>query len=290
MPEGDTLYRTAAVLRPVLSGKEIKAASAPRGGPAMHRVVGSRVSTVESQGKNLLIGFENGLMLRTHLRMWGSWHRYRPGEPWRRPLEQARVVIEVEDAVAVCFNAPVAELFDARALAIHPAMSRLGPDILVEPFDVPAVVQALRERAGELGEIGEVIMDQRVLAGIGNVYKNESLFVTSIHPYTRVADMDDAAVAKVIECARDMMRSNVSRGIRVTDADGPPHRGVRAWIHDRRGLPCRRCLTKVVGDRQGELNRHTMWCPRCQPVPAHYTPRTAGAKREAAGRPWRLGR
>lgn len=266
----------------------------------MHLVVGSKVTTVESMGKNLLIGFDNGMTLRTHLRMWGSWHRYRPGEPWRKPGRErlratvvdnpVKVVIEVEDAVAVCFNAPVAELFDTRALAIHPSLSRLGPDILVDPFDVDAVCAGLRTRAGELGEIGEVLMEQRVVAGIGNVYKNETLFVERVHPYTRVVDMDGATLRRVVERARDMMRSNVARGIRITDSDGPPHRGIRMWIQGRRGLPCRRCATRVVGDRQGELNRHTLWCPRCQPVPEHYRPRSVASHKEAASRTYRWGR
>jgi endonuclease VIII len=298
MPEGDTLYKTATVLRAALAGKTVKAASAPRGGPQMERVVGATVSSVDSYGKNLVIRFDNGLALRTHLRMWGSWHRYRPGQPWRMPGRSrirsasvvdnpVKVVIEVEDAVCVCFNAPTAELMDARALAIHPAYSKLGPDILVDPFDIEAVCRSLRRAAGEAGEIGVVLMDQRVVAGIGNVFKNETLFLEGVHPYTRVADMDDHALAKVVERARDLMRSVVARGIRITDSDGRLERRVWLWIHSRRGLPCRRCGTRVVGDRQGELARHTVWCPRCQPVPAHYRPRTTAARREAAGGRWR---
>lgn len=282
MPEGDTLFKTATVLRQVLAGREVLAASAPRGGPAMHRVVGATVESVEAMGKNLVIRFSNGLALRTHLRMWGSWHRYRPGEPWRRPLAQARAVIETPDSVAVCFNAPTVELMDERALAIHPTLSRLGPDILVDPFDVDAVCEGLRRRAGDAGEIGEVLMDQRIVAGIGNLYKNETLFMEGVHPYTKVAIIDDASLRGIVERARDLMRFNADRGIRITDSDGPPHRGTRMWLHGRRGLECRRCRTRIVGDRQGELNRHTVWCPTCQPVPDHYRPRTAASRREAA--------
>ena len=297
MPEGDTLFKTATTLRAALAGKEVKAATAPRGGPAMYRVVGSTVRAVTAHGKNLVIEFDNGLALRTHLRMWGSWHRYRPGEPWRTPGRPrivasapdnpVRVVIEVEDAVAVCFNAPVAELMDARALAIHPTLANLGPDILIDPFDVEQVCRNIRARAGGEGEIGVYLMDQRAVAGIGNVYKNESLFIERVHPYTRVVDMDDATLRRIVERARDLMRFNVERGIRITDSDGPPHKGTRMWIHGRRGLPCRRCGSRVVGDRQGELNRHTVWCARCQPVPEHYEPRSGPSKREAAGRHWR---
>ena len=133
MPEGDTLFRTAAGLRPYLVGRDVLAARAqgPGAVPQIHRVVGKRVDAVEAHGKNLLIRFDGGLELRTHLRMNGSWHRYRPGERWRRPPGRARLVLEVDGAVAVCFDAPVVELFEARAERVHPSLSRLGPDLLV---------------------------------------------------------------------------------------------------------------------------------------------------------------
>src|SRR5918912_1519423 len=122
MPEGDTIYRTAPALRPLLVGQTIPAARARVPGPMIERVVGSRVPQVEARGKHLVLHFDNGLALHTHLRMGGSWHRYAPGEPWRRPSSQARVVLEVPEHVLVCFNAPVAELLQERALDHHPGL------------------------------------------------------------------------------------------------------------------------------------------------------------------------
>ncbi len=146
MPEGDTLYRTAAGLRPYLVGRDVIAARArgPGAVPQIHRVVGRRVDAVEAHGKNLLIRFDGGLELRTHLRMNGSWHRYRPGERWRRPPGRARLVLEVDGAVAVCFDAPVVELFEARTEPLHPSLSRLGPDLLSPDFDAAEALRRLR--------------------------------------------------------------------------------------------------------------------------------------------------
>src|SRR4029079_18358717 len=121
MPEGDTLHRTAIGLAPHLVGRAVSAARNREGGPQVERVVGATITAVEAMGKNLLIRFDNGLELRTHLRMLGSWHRYRPGERWRRPPARARLILEVPGSVAVCFDAPVVELFEQRTEAIHPS-------------------------------------------------------------------------------------------------------------------------------------------------------------------------
>src|ERR671924_1045815 len=178
MPEGDTLFRTAAGLRPYLVGRDILAARAQGPGPVpqIQRVVGRRVDAVEAQGKNLLIRFDGGLELRTHLRMNGSWHRYRPGERWRRPASRARLVLEVPGAVAVCFDAPVVELFEERAERLHPTLASLGPDLLAPSFDAAEAVRRLRNPARAEVAIAEALVDQRALAGIGNIWKNETLW------------------------------------------------------------------------------------------------------------------
>src|SRR6266567_3580418 len=135
MAEGDTLARIAIGLRPHLAGRVVLAARARLPGPQVSRVVGQKIEAVEALGKNLLIRFENGLELRTHLGLHGSWHRYRPGEPWRRPASRAVLILEVPGAVAVCFDAPVVELFEARAEVVHPTLGDLGPDLLDPKFD-----------------------------------------------------------------------------------------------------------------------------------------------------------
>src|SRR5512141_1401258 len=175
MPEGDTLARTAAGLRPWLVGQLVLAArtGGPGAVPRVERVVGARVTAVESIGKNLVIRLDNGLELRTHLRMQGSWHRYRPGERWRRPPARARLVLEVEGSVAVCFDAPVVELFEQRTEPLHPSLSALGPDLLREPVDVDEAVRRLRDPSRAALPVAVALLDQRALAGIGNEVKNE---------------------------------------------------------------------------------------------------------------------
>src|SRR4051795_5041114 len=182
MPEGDTLFRTAAGLRPYLVGRSVERARAQGPGPVpqVARLIGHRVDAVESQGKNLLIRFDGGLELRTHLRMNGSWHRYRPGERWRRPPGRARLVLEVPGAVAVCFDAPVVELLEERAEPLHAPLAGLGPDILAPDFDADEAIRRLRDPGRADRSIAEALLDQRALAGIGNIYKNESLFIERV--------------------------------------------------------------------------------------------------------------
>jgi endonuclease-8 len=198
MPEGDTLVRIAAGLRPFLLGRVILAASARQPGPRVEKVIGASVTEVEAAGKNLLIRLDNGLELRTHLRMRGSWHRYRPGERWRLAQWRARLVLEVEGSVAVCFDAPVVELFEQRVEALHPSLSRLGPDLLREPVDTGEVLRRLRAPDRAERSIAEALLDQRALAGIGNEVKNEVLWQARVSPWMRVAGLDDAALLDLV--------------------------------------------------------------------------------------------
>jgi endonuclease-8 len=173
MPEGDTLFRTADVLRRVLLGERITDAQARPGGARLDLVVGSRVDDVRSQGKHLLMGFDVGLTLHTHLGMKGSWHRYGPAERWRRHPDAADAVLRTARSVAVCFAAPIVELIETRALPVHPVLARLGPDLLAGEHDISAATERLLapERA-EL-TVAEAILDQSAVAGIGNVYRSE---------------------------------------------------------------------------------------------------------------------
>jgi endonuclease-8 len=259
VPEGDTLHRTAAGLAPHLVGRAVTAARVRAGGPQVQRVVGATVESVEAVGKNLLIRFDNGLALRTHLRMNGSWHRYRPGERWRRPPSAARLVLEVPGAVAVCFDAPVVELFEARAEAIHPTIARLGPDLLDNVWGDDHAAEArrrLRDPSRASLTISEALLDQRALAGIGNIWRNETLFHERVAPWTRVADLDDATLDRLIATARRLLRASV---------DVPSGRSPM-WVYGRTGRPCRRCGTPI---RSAPLTttvpRTTFWCPTCQP-------------------------
>jgi endonuclease-8 len=269
MPEGDTLFRTAAGLRPYLVGRDVLAARAqgPGSVPQVQRIVGKRIDAVESQGKNLLIRFDGGLQIRTHLRMNGSWHRYRPGERWRRPPGRARLVLEVDGAVAVCFDAPVVELFESRTEHLHPSLSKLGPDVLAPDFDAVEAHHRLRDPARAELEIGVALLDQRALAGIGNIYKNELLWIERVSPFARVATLEDATLDRLVGTAQRLMRASVDarRGPeRVTTAGDRGVSGGR-YVYGRKGRPCRRCGTPIEVTRQGgDLPRSTYWCPTCQ--------------------------
>ena len=282
MPEGDTLHRTADGLRPYLVGRPVTAARANGPGPIpqVGRLIGSTVDSVEAIGKNLLIRFDNGLELRTHLRMNGSWHRYRPGERWRRPPARARLVLEVPGAVAVCFDAPVVELLETRAEGSHPALAALGPDLLGPSFEVEdgvaEVLRRLRYPARAARSIGEVLLDQRALAGIGNFYKSEVLFIERVDPWARVGDLEDQALTRLIATARRLLLLNADRRARVpggrgghaervtTDGDRSAA-GQPLWVYGRAGRPCRRCGTLIARRPQGsDLPRLTFWCPSCQ--------------------------
>jgi endonuclease-8 len=265
VPEGDTIFQTAAALRPLLVGRQIIAAHARAPGPQIQRVVGTQVIGVEPHGKHMLIRFDNGLTLHTHLRMGGTWHRYAPGEPWKIAAWKARVVLEVPEHVGVCFNAPVAELMQDRAVGLHPAMVALGPDLLGESFSIDEAFAGLRIRAEV--EIAEALADQRVMAGIGNVFKSEVLFVESVNPWTHVSALSDDQLRALIATARRLLRENVnpSQPHRVTTRGDPSARG-SLWVYGRPNKPCRRCGRPIRVRRQGPLNRPTYWCPQCQPL------------------------
>lgn len=257
MPEGDTLFRTAQGLRPYLVGRDVLAARAQGPGPVpqVQRIVGKRVDAVEAQGKNLLIRFDGGLEIRTHLRMNGSWHRYRPGERWRRPPGRARLVLEVDGTVAVCFDAPVVELFETRTETLHPSLSRLGPDLLKPEFDAAEAHRRLRapERA-ELS-ISAALLDQRALAGIGNIWRNETLFAERVDPFVTVAELDDATLDRLIATARQLL----------TQSAGVAPGRAPTKVYRRAGRPCPRCGTVIrSAPLSAEVARTTYWCPSCQ--------------------------
>jgi endonuclease-8 len=261
MPEGDTLHRTAAGLAPHLVGRAVTGARVRIGGPQVQRVIGATVTAVEAAGKNLLIRFDNGLELRTHLRMNGSWHRYRPGERWRRPASRARLVLEVPGAVAVCFDAPVVELFETRTEAIHPTLSRLGPDLLAPDYGPGHATEArtrLREPARAGLTISAALLDQRALAGIGNIWRNETLFHERVDPWSIVRELDDETLDRLIATAHRLLRGSVDR---------PPGRAP-IWVYGRVGRPCRRCGTLIrSAPLATAIPRTTYWCPTCQAGP-----------------------
>jgi endonuclease VIII len=270
VPEGDTLFRTAAGLRPYLVGRTVTRArtAGPGAVPQVSRIVGREITAVESVGKNLLIRFDNGLEIRTHLRMNGSWHRYRPGERWRRPAARARLVLEVPGAVAVCFDAPVVELLEQRAQALHPSLGRLGPDLMSPDFDADEAIRRLRDPSRAGTAIGEALLDQRALAGIGNIWKNETLWVERVSPFVALGALDDETVGQLVATARRLLLASAAAtaGGRVATAGRQSASGSRN-VYRRAGRPCPRCGTPIASTPQGsEIPRTTYWCPMCQPM------------------------
>jgi endonuclease VIII len=262
LPEGDSLYRFAELLRPALMDKAVVAARAHGPGqiPRVDRIIGATCTAVRSQGKNIIISFDNGLALRGHLRMYGTWHVYRPGEAWRRPEREARLVIDVGDAIAVNFSAPVIELIEERALSSYDPIARLGPDLLDEEFDAALALANFREPARAALTIGDAIMDQRAMAGVGNIWKNETLFRCGLNPWRRVDELSDEALIEMIDIARNLLRASVGKSNRFNLARRP-----EMYVYARAGRPCYRCRTRLLSAPQGNDIRHTTWCPRCQP-------------------------
>ncbi|HEX8940096.1 MAG TPA: DNA-formamidopyrimidine glycosylase family protein [Candidatus Limnocylindrales bacterium] len=271
MPEGDTLFRTAAGLRPHLVGRRLLRARVRPPGPRVERLVGATIMAVDSVGKNLLIRFEGGWELRSHLGMHGTWHRYRPGEAWRRAPARARLVLEVDDAVAVCFDAPTLELLETRAEAVHAPLARLGPDLLGAwtPDDEAEAVRRLRDPSRATLTVAEGLLDQTAVAGIGNIWKNETLWAERVFPFAPLAALDEPTLRQLLATARSKLRASAE----------PGGRRPTMAAYGRAGRPCRRCGTVLRSRTHGALARRTTWCPRCQAAPAP----SARSTREAAG-------
>lgn len=272
MPEGDTIYRAARRMNAALAGKRITAFESVF--PQLTRVhddeplVGRTVEKVDAIGKHLLIHFSGHLVLRTHLRMNGSWHIYRPGEAWFRSRRDMRITIETDDFVVVGFTIPVAEFLSAAELVRSRELQDLGPDLLSAAFDEPEAFRRLRVAPGL--QIADALLNQRLMCGVGNVYKSEVLFVGRVDPFAFVAEIPDETLRELIAIARQLLRVNV-----VPDAAQGPHRGgrwttgrlnpgERLWVYGRTGKACFRCGTAIESAKQGPDARLTFWCPVCQ--------------------------
>jgi len=279
MPEGDTIYRTARALQKAIGGKIVTGFET--GLAKLARVnddtplVGRTVERVESRGKWCLIYFSGDLILVTHMLMSGSWHLYRVGERWRMGRDKMRVVIRTADWEAVGFNIPVAEFHTARSLDRSSQVPKLGPDILSESFSVESGVARLAEYARENpeAEVGVVLLNQRVMAGLGNVYKSEVAFAAGVNPFRAMKTVTPREMERMVEFSKRYMTANVADGSgdgivtysgnrRTTRA---MDREERLWVYRRQGEECRRCGATVMMRRQGVQARSTYWCPECQP-------------------------
>ena len=273
MPEGDSIFRAARTLHRALEGRVVTRFESVF--PQLtridvdHPLRGRLVERVTSRGKHLLMWFSGDLVLRTHMRMNGSWHIYRPGERWKRPRREMRILVATESFEAVAFTVPVAE-FSTHA-ALERELAEIGPDPLGARFDARAAVERLRA-CGDT-EIAEALLDQRVIAGIGNIYKSEILFAAGISPFARVADLTEALVERIVDRAVTLMRANIEdaspsgivtyTGFRRTTRRADP--SARLWVYGRAGQPCRRCGSPIARVRHGAHARPTYWCEQCQP-------------------------
>lgn len=272
MPEGDAIFRTARTLHRALAGRAVTRFESML--PSLTRVhedtplTGREIERVEAVGKHVLMRFSGGLALRTHMRMNGSWHVYRPGERWRRPRRDMRIVVATDAFEAVAFSVPVAEFLDARAESRQQDLRAIGPDLLGETFDEDEALKRVRERDAE--DIAEVLLNQRVVAGIGNVYKSEVLFICGINPFMPASRVGDAQVRRALATARKLLKANVTTlggGIRTylgyrrgRGGGESEHR----YVYGRARKPCRRCGAPVRVRAQGPHARLTYWCAACQ--------------------------
>lgn len=269
MPEGDTIHRAAATLQHALGGKVVRRFETVL--PQLARVdedakvVGRTIEKIEAVGKHLLMHFSGDLHLRTHMRMNGTWHIYRVGERWKKRPSDMRLVVGTDDYVAVAFNVPVAEFHDSASLARQVDLRKIGPDFLGVTFDDEEALRRVRGRAGK--PIAEVLLNQRVVAGVGNVYKSEVLFLEKIYPFTLTDSLSDEEIRRILITSRALMERNVVDGTvfqrKTTDT---MRRDQPLWVYGRRGEPCRKCSTPIEYRRSGIDARSTYWCPRCQPV------------------------
>jgi endonuclease-8 len=275
VPEGDTIFRSAQALHRALMGQPVTRFDSvyPKLSRVAedHPIVGRTVESVSARGKHLLIAFSGDLVLHTHMRMNGSWHLYRPGVRWQRPAREMRVLVATDGIIAVGFNVPIAELLSSRDLARHPALRALGPDLLGDGFDGAEVLRRMRARVRDA--IADVLLDQRVVAGIGNVFKSEILFLAGIEPFTPVAALTDADLERLIGISRDQLRANVldrsktlslAVGRRTTRSLDP---NATLWVYGRSGKRCRRCGAIIQMKKTGLDARLTCWCPQCQASP-----------------------
>lgn len=276
MPEGDTIFRAARTLHRALAGEIVTAFESVL--PKLERVevdtpvTGRSVEKVEASGKWLLIHFSGGLILLTHMLMSGSWHIYRPGERWKRRAIDMRIVIRTPKIEAVAFKVPIAEFHNADSLRRRRVFNQLGPSVLAPAYDDGDILRRLRSRPETA--VGEALLTQSLLAGIGNVFKSEICFACGVNPFRTIGTLSISELACLSATARKFMEANVTdtsgdhivtyTGIRRTT--GRADREENLWVYRRKGEACRRCGASIESRKQGLDARTTFWCPNCQPL------------------------
>lgn len=266
MPEGDTIHNAALRVGQALVGRAIRSIEAPQERHRMdrwpERLAGRAVRAVDARGKHLFVHFEGDLTLHSHLRMGGKWGVYERGRHWTRSPRRAWLVMRTDAHEVVQFDGPVLELMTESRTRFDRLLAALGPDVVADDFDEGTYLRRLRE-GDRTRAIGEALLDQRNVAGIGNIWKSEGCFLAGIDPWRRTADVSDPEALAVVRAIRPEIRRSARRGGPTTTYRP---RGARpgTWVYDRAGLPCRRCSTPIEARGQGDDNRTTYWCPACQ--------------------------
>lgn len=264
MPEGDTVFLAGRTVERALAGKVLSRTDFRHPTLATVDLTGQFVPEVRTVGKHLFTRFSGGLSLHSHLRMDGAWEVYRPGARWRHPAHHVRVILGAEDAQAVGFR-----LHDLRLLPTGEEsrlVGHLGPDLLDPEWTEGHAGRAAAALAAEPGrELGLALLDQRIMAGIGNLYKTEICFLLGVSPWTPVSGVD---AAEAVALARKLLLANAWRHEQSTT--GELARGRRTWVYERTRQGCLRCGGEVgVGTQGHDVQRRPTWfCPRCQPGPA----------------------
>ena len=271
MPEGDTIFRAARTLQRALAGRVVERfdtvlsqlAVVDRRTP----IAGKSILEVSARGKHILCELSGDLVLRTHMRMHGSWHLYRPGERWRAPRRDARIVIGTTDWIAIAFRVTDAEFLTRQELDRHARLAALGPDLLSPEFDSDEARRRLRDTPAR--HIAEALLRQQSMAGLGNVFKSEVLFLCGVHPFAAVADVTDETLSCLIERGCQLIKLNVDEhtivgGLSGRNTTGRLNPRERLWVYGRANQPCLRCGAPVSSSAETD-GRRTYWCPGCQP-------------------------
>lgn len=264
MPEGDTIFLIAKALRPLLVGAPLVEASTRVHG-RLASLIGKTTTSVEAHGKHLLITFETGDAVRVHLRMNGYWRWYPGKQNWRPPTAEAALVLTTEDYAVACFRTNHVELHSAaHHLRLGP-ISRLGPDLITHPSSAEEIAERARAMAKAGATISEVLLDQNIAAGVGNIFRCEILFLCGVHPETPLRSLNQGVLEEVYATAKRELSRNTQSWPRSTRSDsGVPD---AVWVYERQGAPCLRCGHPIQSAFLGSPQRLTYWCNRCQPPP-----------------------
>jgi endonuclease VIII len=257
MPEGDTIAWAANRIRPVLEGRVPDSIETPQPRHARdrwpERLAGREVRRVDTHGKHLMLRFAGGLTVHSHLRMTGAWGVYGPGRRWGRAPSRAWLVLRSGETEVVQFDGPVLELMTDGRSRFDRRLAQLGPDVLAAAFDDGGFIRRLRGD-DQTRTLGDALLDQRIVAGIGNIWKAEGCFEAGVDPWRAIRTASDEEAVAIVEGMRPRMQ--------LSAREGP--RSISARVYGKRGQPCPRCGTAIQARGQGDDNRLTYWCPGCQ--------------------------